>query len=174
MSPLTATSVGVIGQLLVAAQAMARSRGAIKVGLPFVDDEGRDLEIHLAGLFKSSLSLQVKTSAVLQRRGKLRLLKMTFILPRANQVDDPHFWYLFAFLDLESVQLADWVFLVPSKIVHSRCARGTDGEPIFYFQASMEEGAHDQWTRFRIRPEYLGERLVALLHDRSNFEGVAA
>jgi hypothetical protein len=153
---------------------MAGSRGALKVGFPIVDDEGRDLEIHLGGRFKASLSLQVKTSAVLQRRGKLRLLKMTFILPQANQVDDPDFWYLFAYLDLESVQLAEWVFLVPSKIVHSRCARASDGEPLFYFQASMEEASHDQWTPYRIRPEYLGERLVALLHDRSSFEGVAA
>ena len=174
MSPLTATGLGVIGQLLVAALAMAGSRGALKVGLPLVDDEGRDLEIHLGGRFKASLSLQVKTSAVLQRRGKLRLLKMTFTLPRANQVDDPGFWYLFAHLDMQRVRLSEWLFLVPSRVVHARCVRGTAGQPLFYFQASMEEGAHDQWTRFRIRPEYLGERLVALLHDRSNFEGVAA
>ena len=166
MSPLTATAEGMIGQLLFVALAMLGGRGALKAGLPLVDNEGRDVEIHLGGKFKAAFAVQVKVSAVLRRRGRLRLLRMTFGLPLANQIDHPCYWYLFAYLDERQARLAEWVFLVPSRVVHAHCrARDKDGQPLFSFQASMEAGAHDQWTPYRLQPEDLGRRLVELMRE---------
>lgn len=166
MSPLTATAEGIVGQLLFAALAMLGGRGAIKAGLPMVDNEGRDVEVHLGGRFKAAFAVQVKVSAVLQRRGRLRLLRMTFVLPLANQVDHPCFWYLFAYLDENQARLAEWVFLVPSRLVHAHCSgRDKDGQPLLSFQASMEADAHDQWTSYRMKPEDLGKRLVELMQE---------
>ena len=163
-SGLTQTAEGMAGQLLVAVLAMVGSGGVLKAGVPIVDDEGRDVEIHLGGRFKADFAVQVKVSARLLRRGRLRLLRMTFELPLANQLDDPHYWYLFAYLDLRGQRLSEWVFLVPASLVHAHCRRTIRaGQPVFSFQASMEEGAADQWTPYRLRPEDLGRRLVELM-----------
>jgi hypothetical protein len=89
---------------------------------------------------------------------------MTFELPLANQVDDPNYWYVFAYLDLSAQRLNEWLFLVPSRVVHAHRRREVrGGGPLFTFQASMEGAAHDQWTEYRLRPEELGERLVELI-----------
>jgi hypothetical protein len=163
VSPLTSTAEGMIGQMLVAVLAVLGSDGAIKAGLPLVDHEGRDIEIHLGGRFRVAFALQVKTSAVLKHVGHIRLLKMTFELPRKNQIDDPCFWYVFAYLDMTGMRLAEWVFLVPSNVVHAHCEPRDDAEPLFYFQSSMEATANDQWTPYRVKPEDLGERLDELM-----------
>lgn len=164
MSPLTDTAAGMIVQLLFAVNAMVGSAGALKAGLPLVDHEGRDVEVHLGGAFKPAIAVQVKSSTVLVRRGRIRLLKMSFALPLKNQIDDPGFWYLFAYLDLTQIRLAEWVFLVPSAVVHARCGPAADdGDPHFYFQASIEADAQDQWTPYRLRPEALGARLLEII-----------
>jgi hypothetical protein len=161
---MTHTAEGMIGQMLVAVMAMAQSGGALKAGIPFVDDEGRDVDLHLGGRFRTDFALQVKVSAKPRRRGQSRLLKMTFELPPANQTDDRHYWYVFAYLDLSRPRLAEWLFLVPSGLVHAHRQRIIRaGHPVFAFQASMEEGAADRWTPYRLRPEELGERLLALM-----------
>lgn len=80
--------------------------------------------------------------------------------------DHPCYWYVFAYLHLRRQRLAEWLFLVPSRVVHAHCRRDLrPGQPLFYFQASMEAESQDQWTPYRLRPEELGERLVELMHD---------
>ena len=170
---MTDTQQGTIGQLLFMVLAMLGSRGRIKGGFPTTDDEGRDVIMHLGGKFRIELAIQVKTSMRLTRHGRHDQLFVNFGLAPANSQSSPCYHYFFAYLDLRRMCLSDYVFLVPSRVMHAHIrSQRSRGKPLITIQASLSPTAHDRWTPYRIKATDLGAHLVQLLRTRPN--GVAA
>lgn len=160
----TTTTKGVAGQLLVAAAAILQSGGAVKAGFPLVDDEGRDIEVHPGGRFRTTFALQVKVTTRLQRSHGVRVLWHAVRIPRQNQISHGCYWYVFAYVDQSLASLAEYLFLVPSRVVESHLGparRG--GARLLHFEASMQPDAHDMWTPYRLRPTEFGKRLAELM-----------
>jgi hypothetical protein len=89
------------------------------------------------------------------------------VLP-ANLISHDCYWYVFAYVDRRLASLAEYLFLVPSKVVHAHLGppkRG--GVRWLQFTANMEPEAHDLWTPYRLRPSELGARLVELMRRAS-------
>ena len=68
--PITFVQQGVIGQFLAAILMMLGSDGLLEVSAPMTDDERRDQEVHIRGLFGLGLALQIKTSTYLHLQPK--------------------------------------------------------------------------------------------------------
>lgn len=163
---LTETAEGIAGQLLVAAAAMLGSHGVVKAGFPVVDDEGRDVELHLGGEFPGTFAVQVKTTIRLYRAGQRWVMRVRVWLLPENVISHGCYWYLFAYVDRSLTSLGPYLFLVPSPVVHDRLRkRGAGGLRSLSFAASMEPQSHDQWARYRLTPGELGERLVELMRQ---------
>src|SRR3989454_8712275 len=146
LMPLSAVQQGVIGQFLAAVLMMLGSDGLLEVAAPMSDDERRDQEVHIRGLFGLGLALQVKTSTYLHlyQRSVHPLLQVQFSVLAERLVDHPLFWYLFAYLDTEKMCLGDPLFLIPSQIVHSRrYAKQKAGRWLIEVRARMSPTAHD-------------------------------
>jgi hypothetical protein len=166
MKRLTAPAEGIVGQLLFTAVAMLSSRGALKAGLPLVDDEGRDVEVHLAGKFRAAFAIQVKMSTRLTGTGKYRRLEMAFGIRPENLIDHPCYWYLFAHIDLSQMRLSEYMFLVPAREIHSHLAKKWNrGLPFFDFKANIDPNAHDRWSPYRVKPVDVGKHLVKLMRE---------
>ena len=163
---LTSTAEGIAGQLLVAAAAMLGSRGVVKAGFPVVDDEGRDVELHLGGEFPGTFAVQVKTTVRLYRAGRRWVMRVRVWLRPENVISHHCYWYLFAYVNPSLTSLGPYLFLVPSPVVHGRLAkRAGGGLRSLSFAASMEPNSHDQWSRYRLRPGELGKRLAELMRQ---------
>jgi hypothetical protein len=164
VSSLSTVEQGVVGELLFAVLAIVGSQGMLKAGFPAVDDEGRDVEIHLAGKFTAALAIQVKTATGLQRDGDRCSLYLNFLISPENMIDHRLYWYFLAHLDLERMRFSDYVFLLPSKLVHTHCrANSQRGKREFTFQGNMGPAAHDRWAPYRLEVTEVGNRLVQLM-----------
>src|SRR5438309_2799611 len=99
--PLTSVQQGVIGQFLAAILMMLGSDGLLEIAAPMSDDERRDQEVHIRGLFEMGLALQVKTATHLHlhMRSLHPLLQVHFSVVASRLINHPRFWYLFAYLD---------------------------------------------------------------------------
>lgn len=169
MSPrLTRISLvqqGIIAQNEFAKLLMMGSRGLIELAAPLTDEERRDFEVHLHGIFGSALAVQVKSVMQLAHLSRNARYLRTRISVRASRlVSDPLFWYFFAFLDPKTMRFADPTFLVPSLQLHEAAnptRRG--GFWNFTFEASMEPGSHDRWVPNRVNTLDLGKTAVAIM-----------
>src|SRR6202521_5119915 len=130
---------GLIVQQEFAKLVMMGSNGRIELAPPLTDDERRDWELHVRGQYGFGLAVQVKSTMALHRLGgNARYLGVYFQGRATRVVNDPLFWYFFAYLDPKLMRLADPAFLVPSTELHRRAEVGPHGAfRTFAFQASM-------------------------------------
>jgi hypothetical protein len=144
---LSSVQQGVIGQWLAAILMMLGSDGVLEVAGALTDDERRDQEVHIRGLFGLAIALQVKTSMYLHlHQGAVHpLLQVQFSVDLDRLIDHPLFWYLFAYLDAKNMRLGDPLFLVPSAVVHSH-GQMKVGRWHFELQARMSPTAKDIWA----------------------------
>ena len=174
MSPrLTRISLvqqGIIAQNEFAKLLMMGSRGLIELAAPLTDEERRDFEVHLHGIFGSALAVQVKSVMQLGNLGgKARYLRTRITVRASRLVSDPLFWYFFAFLDPKTMRFADPTFLVPSLLMHEAAnptRRG--GFWNFTFEASMEPGSHDRWVPNRVNTLDLGKTAVSIMRAQAS------
>jgi hypothetical protein len=161
---------GIIAQNEFAKLLMMGSRGLIELAAPLTDEERRDFEVHLHGMFGSALAVQVKSVMQLAHLSRNARYLRTRITVRASRlVSDPLFWYFFAFLDPKTMRFADPTFLVPSLLMHEAAnptRRG--GFWNFTFEASMEPGSHDRWVPNRVNTLDLGKRAVAIMKAQAS------
>jgi hypothetical protein len=174
MSPLrtriSLVQQGIIAQNEFAKLLMMGSRGLIELAAPLTDEERRDFEVHLHGMFGSALAVQVKSVLQLAYLSTNARYLRTRISVRASRlVSDPLFWYFFAFLDPKTMRFADPAFLVPSLQMHEAA------NPIrhggfwnFTFEASMEPGSHDRWVPNRVNTLDLGKTAVAIMKAQAS------
>jgi hypothetical protein len=169
MSPLrtriSLVQQGIIAQNEFAKLLMMGSRGLIELAAPLTDEERRDFEVHLHGVFGSALAVQVKSVLQLgDLGGKARYLRTRISVRASRLVSDPLFWYFFAFLDPKTMRFADPTFLIPSLQLHELAnptRRG--GFWNFTFEASMEPGSHDRWVPNRVNTVDLGRKAMAIM-----------
>jgi hypothetical protein len=156
---------GVIVQNEFAKLLMMGSRGLIELAAPLTDEERRDFEIHIHGSYGSALAVQVKSVMALIRLSKhVRGLHCQFTVRATRVVNDPSFWYFFAFLDPKTMRFADPTFLVPSHIVHQQASPVKTGEFWeFTIQASMELVSADRWAPYRVNTIDLGKTALAIM-----------
>src|SRR5437588_12992306 len=109
---LTSVQQGVIGQFLAAILMMLGSDGLLEIAAPMSDDDRRDQEVHIRGLFEMGLALQVKTSTRLHliERSVHPVLEVQFSVLASRLINRPRFWYLFAYLDREKMASGDPLF----------------------------------------------------------------
>jgi hypothetical protein len=160
---------GIIAQNEFAKLLMMGSRGLIELAAPLTDEERRDFEIHIHGFYGSALAVQVKSVMELVRRSKnVRILECQFAVRASRVVNDPLFWYFFAFLDPKTMRFADPTFLIPSHIVHEQASPNKRGAFWhFYIQASMEPASHDRWEPYRVNTVDLGKKALAIMRKQA-------
>jgi hypothetical protein len=165
---LSSVQQGVIGQWLAAILMILGSDGQLEVAGALTDDERRDQEVHIRGLFGLALALQVKTSTYLHlyQRSVHPLLQVQFDVEVDRLVDHPLFWYLFAYLDVKGFCLGDPIFLVPSSVVHSHGYRKLkNGRWHFELQARMSPTSKDVWAPWQVLSADLGKRVVQIIRE---------
>jgi hypothetical protein len=141
-----------------------RPRGVLEVMVPMSDDERRDLETHIKEHFRLSAALQVKASHVLYQHGHIARLQKRFFVKRERLIEDLFFWYLFGFMDLETMAYRAPVFLVPSHVVHSEAVHQVRGNIVdFNFVASMDPSSKDRWRPYACDPSEVAGRMVKFL-----------
>ena len=166
--PLRSVQQGVIGQFLAAVLMMLGSNGLLEIAAPMSDDDRRDQEVHIRGLFEMGLALQVKTSTYLQRHlhTVYPALQVQFSEVASRLISHPRFWYLFAYLDRKNMCFGDPLFLVPSAIVHSHgYAKQRAGRWHFELQASMSPTAKDIWAPYQVGGHDLGKRVLQIIRE---------
>jgi hypothetical protein len=159
---------GVISQNEFAKFLMLGSRGLIELAAPLTDEERRDFEVRIRGLYGSALAMQVKSAMQLANLGgKACYLRINFSVRNGRVVNDPLFWYFFAFLDLQTMGFADPTFLIPSRVFHQHANSGQKGGFWhFTLEASMEAGSHDRWTPYRVNARNLGQKLMSIIREQ--------
>ncbi len=163
---LTQTQQGIIGQTEAAKLAVVGSDGEVEVAWPWTDDDHRDIEAHIRRSFSATMPIQVKTAWRLWTHRQSQVIQIPFSLPADRVLNDPSFWYIFAFMERAHIAFRDPVFLVPSKDVHERAQpRLADGRWHFMFQASLKAGARDRWSPYRVATTDLGSRVLAIMLD---------
>jgi hypothetical protein len=158
---------GLIAQNEFAKLVMMGSLGLIELAIPLTDEDRRDFEIHIHGLFGSALAVQVKSVLQLLGKGKARYLQIRFDVRASRLVTDPLFYYFFAFLDPATMRFADPVFLIPSTVVHEGASpKKSGGFWHFTLQASMASNAHDRWQPYRVNTLELGQKLLDIMREQ--------
>jgi len=154
---------------------MVGSGGKIELARPMSDDEARDYEIHIRGKYGMGFACQVKSAMSLHRMSKnARYINIFFDIPVERLVNSPFYWYFVAYLDPNSMGLADPTFLIPSDDFHRLAApiqRG--GKWRFSMAASMEAKSRDRWNRYRVGTLELGERVLEISRDLSKLHPAA-
>ncbi len=157
---------GIIAQWEFAKHLMMGSRGKIEVAAPLTDDERRDFEIHVRGLFGFGLAFQVKSSMVLAHVAKAYYLEVSFPVRVSRVVSNARFWYFFGYLDPKLMRFVDPVFVVPSAEVHAHAAPNRKGDYMhFNFFASMAPTTHDRWRPYRVEAVELGKHVLEIMND---------
>ena len=175
LRPVSFVQQGVISQNEFAKLLMMGSGGLIELAAPLTDEERRDFEIHIHGLYGSALAVQVKSALELRQRADTRLLVIDFAVRDARLVNDPLFQYFFAYLDPAIMRFADPVFLVPSHIVHEGASPKKNGDMwTFSVQASMEPSAHDRWQPYRVKTLELGKKLLGIMAEHAKLRTASA
>lgn len=162
---ITSTEYGVITEAEFVKIVILTSDGRLVPARPLADDERRDFEIHIRRHFLESLAVQAKTSRVLRRHGRSRMLQINFRLA-APLVTDKRLWYFLAHFDVKTMRFTDPVFLVPSEFFHKHAKHGIGrGKLQMQFKASIEPGARDMWSRWALPQAQLGGRTLEILED---------
>jgi hypothetical protein len=166
---------GIIAQNEFAKFLMIGSGGQIEIAAPLTDEERRDFEIHVRNHLGWALALQIKSVMELTRLSKNSLYIRSFFSVRASRVvNDPLFWYLYAFLDPKTMGFVDPVFFIPSEYFHQHAnPEKKGGFWHFNFEASMEPGSHDQWAQFRVDTRQLGKKVLAVMQQQAKLRTVS-
>jgi len=174
--PISLVQQGLIVQQEFAKLVMMGSHGRIEVASPLSDDERRDYEIHVRGQYGFGLAIQVKSTMALHRRGgNARYLNASFDVRATRLVNNPLYWYFFAYLDPKLMRFADPVFLVPSREVHEHAVPKRHGAFwTIHFRPNMEARTRDHWHPFRINTLELGGQVLEIMRDlRRRRDGLA-
>jgi hypothetical protein len=162
---VTSTQQGVVTEAEFAKIAILTSDGKLVPARPLADDDRRDFEIHIRQHFLESIATQLKTSRVLRRHGRSRVLQINFRVA-APLVTDKRLWYFLAHFDVKAMRFSDPVFLVPSDYFHRHAKHGVRrGKIQMQFKASMEPGTRDMWSRWALPQAQLGSRILEILED---------
>ncbi len=158
---------GVIAQNEFIKFLMMGSGGRLEAAAPLTDEERRDFEIHIHGQFGVALAIQVKSVMQLTHLSKnVRSLRSFFKVRASDLVNDPLFYYFYAFLDPVSMGLMDPTFLVPSTVFHAQASPVRHGDFWrFSFEASMEPDSHDKWVAYRVNVADLGHKVLSILEE---------
>lgn len=165
--PLTKVQQGLIAQQEFAKLLMMGSHGRIELAAPVTDDERRDFEVHVRGQYGFGLAIQVKSTTALHRQGGHAHYLHSYFLVRATRlVNNPLYWYFFAYLDPRLMRFADPVFLIPSKDFHEHATPRRSGAFWYFtFVANLKPGSGDRWAPFRVSTLELGERVLEIMND---------
>ena len=167
MSGLSTTAQGIVAELLFTVLLILGSDGQLEVSRPVTDDERRDIETHIRGLFLQGLIFQVKSTTYFEHRFKARHLEIHFDVEKDRLLSHPLYWYLFAYLDVEAMGLAEPLFLVPSDEVHRYATpKLTEKGWSFNFNASLEPDAKDHWHKFQLSKRELATRVLAIIQSQ--------
>ena len=159
------TQQGVITEAEFVKVVILTSDGRLVPARPLADDERRDFEIHIRRHFLESLAAQLKTSKVLRRHGRARMLQINFRL-EAPLVTNARLWYFLAHFDVKAMRFTDPVFLVPSEFFHKHAKHGIGRGMIqMQFKASMEPGSRDMWSQWALPQAQLGRRIIEILQE---------
>jgi hypothetical protein len=167
VSPISTTQQGFIAECEFMKILMLGSGGELECMAPATDDERRDLEAHIRGLFTPGFIFQVKSTTYLDRRYRARRLSIHFPVAKNRLVSHPLFYYFFAYLDIEAMQFADPVFLVPSLEVHTHANPELRGDTwSFNFDPSLEADANDYWRKFQLSAKEVGGHILQVLRTQ--------
>jgi hypothetical protein len=87
-------------------------------------------------------------------------------------ISDPRFYYLFACFDKKTMTFLDPIFLVPSSVVHRQARpKLSRGYWWFIFYASLEPGARDRFSKYRVSKNEVGKVLLQILRDLERPQG---
>ncbi|HEY9286577.1 MAG TPA: hypothetical protein VIT43_00985 [Candidatus Dormibacteraeota bacterium] len=162
---LTEVQRGLIGQTEAAKCLMIDTDGELECDNPQTDDEHRDEEIHRRRHFLA-VALQIKTTWRLWVHRQSQVIQVPFTVHAKKLVNDPHFYYLFAFFDKKTMTFRDPIFLVPSAVVHQHAMpRLVAGRWCFTFQASLKPGARDFFSPYRVTRASLGKELLKVIRQ---------
>ncbi|HET9849405.1 MAG TPA: hypothetical protein VFR68_12730 [Candidatus Dormibacteraeota bacterium] len=82
-------------------------------------------------------------------------------------ISHPLYWFLFAFLDTETMTFRDPLFLIPSEVffayIKSTAKYKKTRQVAFLFHANMALHSHDMWAPYRVLCKELGPRLLQIL-----------
>ena len=163
--PLSDVQKGLIGETEASKILMMTSDGDLELDLPATDDERRDREVHKRGHFGLSIALQVKVTMYLDKRPghQSPILHIQFTVEAERLISHPLFWYLFAYLDAETMTFRDPIFLVDSKTLHEHAWKKRVGKKIHLeFQGSLSSTSDDVCEPFRVSRRELGKRSFRL------------
>jgi hypothetical protein len=163
---ITTLHLGVIGQQEFAKLAVLGSDGRLEVMLPMSDDEQRDAEVHRRNRFGRSLAIQIKVSGRLVGGSDNPILHVRFHVAKERLINHPFFWYFFAYLDQEAMQLGQICFLIPSTTFHEQALRidlGKEWE--YHLTAALGADAGDRWAGHRVARQLVGARLMGIIDD---------
>jgi hypothetical protein len=162
--PITDSEQGSITEAEFVKVAMITSNGQAVPTRPVIDDEHRDVDIHLRRHFMS-LAVQCKSALRLRMQRGKRILQISFSL-RPPFFSSPLFWYFFAQFDVKSMSFTEPVFLAPSSFVHRQAVRGVTvrhGRTRFVVQANLDPKSKDKWSPYRLSLAELGPKIVEIL-----------
>lgn len=166
--PLSDVQKGLIGETEASKVLMMTSDGDLELDLPVTDDERRDREVHERGHFGLSIALQVKVTMYLDKRpgNESPILHIQFTVEAERLISDPLFWYLFAYLDPETMTFAEPMFLVDSKTLHEHAWKKRIGKKIHLeFQGSLSSASADVWAPYRVSRRDLGKRVLQIIRE---------
>ena len=172
---ITSVQQGLIVEHEFAKLLMMGSGGKVEVARPLSDDERRDYEIHVKGLYGPGLAVQVKSTLALRRHSaRTHYLNAFFVVRTGRVVNHPRYWYFIAYLDTNLMRLGEPTFLIPSKEFHERANPSRRGDQwSFSFQANMEPEARDKWYPYRVGTVELGKRALEIMRDLNKQRAVA-
>ena len=127
---------------LVAALLILQSKGALRVAVPCVDDEGVDLVVGHRATGRT-LVLQIKSRFKLSGRGYYRA-----DVRRATCSPDPNKLLLFVFYDEQRAGLGETCWLVNSQEFCKRLMRQKAGRKVYVFASTFTAKA-DMWVSSR-------------------------
>jgi hypothetical protein len=148
---------------LVAALLILQSKGALRVAVPCVDDEGVDLVVGHRTTGRTLL-LQIKSRFTLSGRGHYRA-----DVRRATCSPDPNKLLLFVYYDEQRAGLGETCWLINSQEFCTRLTRQKPGRKVYVFASTFRSRA-DMWAPFRLSVAEVAARIADVL-DVSDVRG---
>lgn len=147
--------IGEVAELLARAYVLASSRGRLTTFKPDADVDHKDFIVDKRGGDRH-VYVQVKCATRLRQKQVWCVARyLPNALPTSGRV-----FYLFAFLDLRSVELTE-MWLVPARDFNRLAYRRKRGSRIeLWFKSPAEDR---RWDRFRVSRNELAARIMTLL-----------
>src|SRR6266702_75503 len=147
--------IGEVAELLARAYVLASSRGRLTTFKPDADVDHKDFIVDKRGGYRH-VYIQVKCATKLRQN---QVWCVARYLP--NQIPtSARVFYLFAFLDLRSIELTR-MWLVPARDFNRLAYRRNHGTRVeMWFKTPAEDR---RWDRFTVDRKDLGDRVAALI-----------